>query len=304
LQTNKVVVKISAVTKVALFPEVLWAVEDKTTLGVVKLITPILSSHDGIHVSSTTSPVFPNVGYLAFTSAGQTEIVRYRSKSDNYFLNVERGKFGTPILGNVAANTKIREARSYEVTYDKKPAIAVKYPISTGIVYDEPNTVDIIKFESGPYTSRLIFSASANVDYDNHIYVQGEDPRTNIISSFEIRGNPIIATLNNAQITEKKDSLSENIRKYGLKELTIESPYITSEEHAQKLADFIIEKVSDPVPIITINTKCVPKIQLGDIIRITSFNSFDLTNQDYWVISQEFGYGESLSQSLTLRKVT
>jgi len=304
LQTNKVVVKISAVTKVTLFPEVLWAVEDKTTLGVVKLISPIFSSHDGIHVSSTTSPVFPNVGYLAFTSAGQTEIVRYRSKSDNYFLNVERGKFGTPILGNVAANTKIREARSYEVTYDKKPAIAVKYPISTGIVYDEPNTVDIIKFESGPYTARLIFSASANVDYDNHIYVQGEDPRTEIISSFEIRGNPVIATLNNAQITEKKDSLSENIRKYGLKELTIESPYITSEEHAQKLADFIIEKVSDPVPIITINTMCVPKIQLGDRIRITSFNSFDLTNQDYWVISQEFGYGESLTQSLTLRKVT
>jgi hypothetical protein len=303
IQTNKVVVKISSTSKLSDQPETLWSADDGVSLGVVKLQTEILTDTTGIRVSTTNNPVFANVGFLAFTKGNQTEIVRYGSKSENFFLDLERGKFGTPILDEVPIDTKIREARYYEVTYDKKPAVTVLSPIATGIIDDEPNTIDILKFENNPYTARLIVSASANVAYDTHVYLQGEDPRTGIVSGFAIYGIPVISVQNTVQVTEKKESLSENIRKYGLKELTIESPYITSEEHAQKLARFIIDKVSDPVPIITINTMCVPKIQLGDRIRIASLDAFDIYNQDYWVISQEFSYGESISQSLTLRKV-
>jgi hypothetical protein len=303
IQTNKVVVKISSVSKLSDQSVVLWSADDGASLGVVKLQTEILTDTTGIRVSTTNEPVFANVGFLAFTKGNQTEIVRYGSKSDNFFLDVERGKFGTPILNEVPIDTKIREARYYEVTYDKKPAVTVLSPNATGIIVDEPNTIDILKFESNPYTARVIVSASANVAYDTHVYLQGEDPRSNIVSGFAIYGIPVISVENTAQVTEKKESLSENIRKYGLKELTIESPYITSVDHAQKIAKFIIDKVSDPVPIMTINTMCVPKIQLGDRIRIASLDAFDISNQDYWVISQEFSYGESISQSLTLRKV-
>jgi hypothetical protein len=303
LQTNKVVVKISTVSKLSIGSEILWSADDGVSLGVVKLMDSIDDTDTSLRVSTTTNPVFANVGYLAFTQNSSTEIVRYNSKSDKNFLNLERGKFGTPILSSVAANTKIREARYYEVSYDKKPAVTVLSPIATGIIDDEPNTIDILKFESNPYTARVIVCASENVGYDTHVYLQGEDPRSNIVSSFAIYGIPVISSENTAQVTEKKETLSDNVRKYGLKELTIESPYITSEDHAQKIAQFIIDKVSDPVPIITVNTMCVPKIQLGDRIRITSLDAFDITNQEYWVISQEFSYGESLSQSLTLRKV-
>lgn len=303
IQTNKVVVKISSISKVDDQPQTLWNADDGVTLGVVRLKSEVLSNTTGFEVSTTTSPVFANVGYLALTKGSETEIVRYASKSENFFLNIERGKFGTPILDEVPVDTKIREARYYDITYDKKPAVTVLYPVSTGIITDEPNTIDILKFESNPYTARLIVSASANVAYDTHIYLDGVDKRSNIASEFRIVGIPIISVQNTAQITEKKESISENVRKYGLKELTIESPYITTEEHAQKLATFIIDKVSDPVPIMTINTMCVPKIQLGDRIRIVSLEAFDIINQDYWVISQEFSYGESLTQSLTLRKV-
>lgn len=303
LQTNKVTVKISSVNKLDINSSTLWTADDPTTLAAVRLTTQLLASDTALIVSTTTNPVFRKVGYLAFTKDGQTEIVKYNSKNDYAFLNVERGKFGTPILDQVAVNTKIREAKYFDVTYDKKPAVTVLYPFATGINVDEPNTVDILKFESNPYTAKLIVSASANVAEDSFVYVQGEDKKTLIENKFQILGTPIVSTLNTSQVTEKKEALSENIRKYGLKELVIESPYITEEDHAQKLASFIIEKVSDPVPIITINTMCVPKIQLGDRIRISSFDALDISNQDYWVISQSFGYGESLSQSLTLRKV-
>jgi hypothetical protein len=308
LQTNKVIVKVASVAKLSNRPESLWTAEDKTSLGSVRLTSMLMSSDTGMFVSTTTRPVFANTGYLAFSklnanSVLQTEIVKYNSKSISSFLNLERGKFGTPILDEVPVDTHIREARYYEITYDKKPAVAVLSPISTGIIADEPDSLNILKFESTPYTAKLIISASANIGYDNHIYIQGEDPRSNIAYSTSIFGTPVIVTESSEKVTEQVESLSDSIRKYGLKEITIDSKYITSTDHAQRIAEFLIEKMADPVPIVAVNTMCVPKIQLGDKIRISSLDSLDIINNDYWVISQEISYSESLSQSLILRRV-
>jgi hypothetical protein len=309
LQTNKVVVKVASVAKLSTEPQSLWSAEDKTSLAAVKLTSMIFAEDTSIQVSTTTKPVFANSGYLAFSkldanSVLQTEIVKYNSKSVSSFLNIERGKFGTPVLDEVPADTHIREARYYEVTYDKKPAVAVLPPISTGIIDDEPDSINILKFESTPYTAKLILSASANIGYDNHVYIQGEDPRSNISYGTGIFGVPVLVTNSAEKVTEQKEMLSDSIRKYGLKEITIESQYITSTDHAQRIARFLIDKTADPVPIININTMCVPKIQLGDRIRISALDSLDIINQDYWVVSQEISYGESLSQSLVIRRVS
>ena len=61
--------------------------------------------------------------------------------------------------------------------------------------------------------------------------------------------------------------------------------------------------MSDPVPILNIEIMAIPTIQLGDRIKIGSLDAFDIINGEYWVISQEFSYGESVSHSLVLRKV-
>jgi hypothetical protein len=150
----------------------------------------------------------------------------------------------------------------------------------------------------------LILSASANIGYDNHVYIQGVDPRSNISYGTGIFGVPVVVTSSTEKVTEQKEMLSDSIRKYGLKEITIESQYITSTDHAQRIASFLIDKTADPVPIININTMCVPKIQLGDRIRISALDSLDIINQDYWVISQEISYADSLNQSLVLRRVS
>lgn len=309
LQANKVVVKVASVAKLSTEPQPLWSAEDKTSLAAVRLTSMIFAEDTSIQVSTTTKPVFANSGYLAFSkldanSVLQTEIVKYNSKTVSGFLNIERGKFGTPILDEVPSDTHIREARYYEVTYDKKPAVAVVPPISTGIIDDEPDSINVLKFESTPYTAKLILSASANIGYDNHVYIQGEDPRSNISYGTGIFGVPVVVTSSAEKVTEQKEMLSDSIRKYGLKEITIESPYITSTEHAQRIARFLIEKTADPVPIININTMCVPKIQLGDRIRISALDSLDIIDQDYWVVSQDISYSDSLNQSLTLRRVS
>ena len=48
----------------------------------------------------------------------------------------------------------------------------------------------------------------------------------------------------------------------------------------------------------------MPKIQLGDRIRITSLSALDIVNTDYWVISHNLSIGDNVTQNLVLRKVS
>jgi hypothetical protein len=90
---------------------------------------------------------------------------------------------------------------------------------------------------------------------------------------------------------------------YGLKEIVIENEFITDLEHAKKIATFIISKMSDPVPVLNLNITPTPMIQLGDRVKISSMDSFDIINGEYWVISTEISYGNQPSQSVVIRKV-
>jgi hypothetical protein len=46
-----------------------------------------------------------------------------------------------------------------------------------------------------------------------------------------------------------------------------------------------------------------PRIQLGDRIKISSMDSFDIINGEYWVISTDCVFSDSPSQSIVVRKV-
>jgi hypothetical protein len=70
------------------------------------------------------------------------------------------------------------------------------------------------------------------------------------------------------------------------------------------LADFIIDKTQTPVPIINISITTMPKIQLGDRIRITTLSALDISNTDYWVISYNMSIADNVTQNLVLRKVS
>ena len=306
LQTNKVIVKVSSIASVDSGTQPLWSAPSPTTLAVVTLTSDILAEDTFIPVSTTVDPVFSNTGYLALSktvdSEVKTEIIKYLSKTETSFLGVERAKFDTTAL-SFDAETKVREARYYEINYDKAPAVSVNQPFVIGINDEDPDLMNVLKFENTSYAAKLVISASDNNEDGAIVYAQGKDPITDKEYFTSISGVPVMIMPNNEQITEQVESLQENIRKYGLKELTIESPYVTSIEHAAKLGKFIIEKMSDPVPIINIEIMSVPTLQLGDRIKIGSLDSFDIIDGEYWVISQEFSYGESITHSLTLRKV-
>ena len=51
------------------------------------------------------------------------------------------------------------------------------------------------------------------------------------------------------------------------------------------------------------NTLLTPKAVVGDRVRITELDAFDIINGDYWIVSKNVSYGDSPSQTLMLRKV-
>jgi hypothetical protein len=298
LQTNKVVVKIAGLSTNLSGTQSLWRADDPTTLAVVNLESNIASNSTSISVSSTTDPPFYNAGYLIIDD----EIVKYSSKTPNSFNNVERGMFGTTATSHTA-DSKVREVRYWDLKYDKAPAFRVKDPFITGIQFETPNQIDILKWNAGFYGAELIIAANTGVEKGSFVFAEGTNPLTEKVAYTAIAGIPVLITEQGSQIEEQVAQLSDNIRLYGLKEVVIENKFITNFNHGQKIADFIISKMSTPVPILNITTILTPKIAIGDRIKISSLDAFDIINGEYWVVSKSMSYSDSPSQSMMLRKV-
>lgn len=298
LQVNSVIVKVAGVTASGLVNQSIWRASDPTTLGVINLDSNITSTSNSIPASSFDLVPFPKSGYIIIDN----EIIKYNNKNNTLFLDVERGMFETsPAIHNV--NTKIREVRYFNFEYDKTPCVTVKPPFITGVIFEDPAEIDILNWSSSPFKGNLIIAASDTVESNSVVFAEGVDPTTDKVAYTSIAGIPVQVSDNSNQIIEQKAVNSENRRKYGLKEVIIESPFITDASQAQILADFIISKLSEPIPIMDINTSLIPTIQVGDRIKISALDQFDIINAEYWVTSINTFLGTQFSQSMTLRKV-
>lgn len=298
LQVNSVIVKVYGVTASGLVTQSIWRASDPTTLGVVNLEANLSANANSIPAASFDLIPFPKSGYIIIDN----EIIKYNNKNNLLFLDVERGVLGTtPSSHNV--NTKIREVRYFNFEYDKRPCITVKPPFITGVIFEDPAEISILNWSSSPFKGNLIISASETVESNSVVFAEGIDPTTQKVAYTAIAGIPVEVTDNSNQIIEQKAVNSENRRKYGLKEVIIESPFITDASQAQLLADFIISKLSEPIPIMDINTTLIPTLQVGDRIRISALDQFDIINFEYWVTSIRTAVGGQYSQSMTLRKV-
>lgn len=298
LQVNKVTVNIAGLTSILQGRQGLWNAEDPTTLGVVTLAANLTSTATSMTVDTTDNPPFPKNGYLKIGS----EIVKYTSITSNTFNGLERAQFDTTAASHTSG-TKVREVKYYDIKYDKAPAFDIQSPFISAIRYEDPDLVEIHRFLPTAYGAELIMVASNSVEPNSFTYLQGTNPLTGEVQLTSIAGTPILTTEQASQVKTQSGTLSSDIRKYGLKEIIIDNPYITDAEHATKIANFMISKLSEPVPIININSMAMPKLQLGDKIRITSMNSLDIINSDYWVVSHSLSVGDSLDHTITLRKV-
>jgi hypothetical protein len=298
LQANKIVIKVNGVANNLIAKQSLWRAEDPTTLGVTRLSSSMSNNDLSMNVLSTDNPYFAKSGYLKIDN----EVIKYSNTTSNSFLTLERAQFDT-FAASHNSNTLVREVKSYDLLFDKAPAFKIENPLITNLSTVNPAMIELIKYNPTPYGAKLILAASNNTTNGDIVYVEGENPLTGEKHFAGIAGIPVIVTDRTGDVKEQKAVLDDNIRRYGLKEIVIENEFITDLAHAQSLADFIISKMSDPVPVLNLNILPIPKLQLGDRIRISTMDSFDIINGDYWLISTEFSYGQTLTQSIVIRKV-
>ena len=102
----------------------------------------------------------------------------------------------------------------------------------------------------------------------------------------------------------KYDQIKLSRLVYGKNEFTIDSQYIQTQDDADELMGWIINKVMTPKKSIGINMFSIPTIQLGDIVTIDYKNNDGLdlvaTSSDRFVV-YNIEYGRSLSgPSMTL----
>jgi len=303
LQCNKVTIPLSGLQKSRTTRQQLWSAEEDTTLTSVTLSANLTANANVAYYTASSDIPFPNAGYVKIGS----EIIKYNSKTGNSFNSLERGQFQTTAASHSINNnnaSKIREVKYYNVSFQKTPAFNVDSPFITAIRVDEPDLIEIHKYISYPYGAELIIAAANTAPVEKIIFVQGTDRETQYPYATVIAGVPVEVVEQNSDIKSQSASVTESIKKYGLKDITIESNFINDAIHAQKIADFIISKTQLPVPILNINTIITPKMQLGDRIRISNLTALGIVNTDYWVISYSRSIGDNFSQQLMLRQVS
>jgi hypothetical protein len=299
LQANKVVVKVSGISSNLTGVQPLWRADDPTTLAVIGLSANISATSDSMYVTSTDDPPFSKAGYLIIND----EIIKYNNKTSNQFLQLERGQFGTQALPHLTTSN-VREVRYWNLKFDKAPAFQVKNPFITGIKFENPSQIAILRYVPSAYGAEFIICASNSVPRGEVVFAEGVNPLTEKVAYTAIAGVPVLISEQNSQVKEQKAETDDSIGIYGIKEVVIESKFITDFVHAQKIADFIIEKNFLPVPVLNLQTIPTPNLKLGDRIKISELDAFDIINGEYWIVGKNYTYSNTPMQSLILRGVS
>jgi hypothetical protein len=171
LQANKIVVKVSGISSNLTGVQPLWRADDPTTLAVVGLSANISDTSESMYVSSTDDPPFSKAGYLVIDD----EIIKYNNKTSNQFLGLERGQFTTDAVSHNTLS-RVREVRYWDLKFDKAPAFQIRNPFITGIRFENPNQISILRYVTSAYGAELIISASNNVPIGEVIFAEGVNP--------------------------------------------------------------------------------------------------------------------------------
>jgi hypothetical protein len=208
----------------------------------------------------------------------------------------------------------MRECAYFDIKYDRSyPALYAQLSPT----YNRIKGYTISGFQADSYGAEfLIFNASdtaLNLDETtgNYLRIQGitftQDTsyQLTVDEYFKKQGNlsdPELqgSTLITSPLVEKAkyDEIKLSRLIYGKNDFSIETPYIQSQDDANELMGWIINKIMHPKKSIGINLFSIPTLQLGDIVTIDYKNSdnLDLVAQasDRFVV-YNIGYNRTLS---------
>jgi len=303
LQANKVTVTVNNPTIEAAGRQGIWRPPSPTTMVVAGLSANMTSSQTSMSVT-TTQGEFPwyDSGYLRVDD----EIMQYNSRTLYSFEGITRGMFGTTAAAHTAVvdgeTTKVRETKVFDVKYSQTPAVDIRYPLIALIDFEDTPLATIDLWEPTPFGAQLVISASDDVGIGDLLYLEGSNAVTKLGYFTSIAGVPINVKSQSQQVVEQSASNHPSIRKYGLKAIEIVNKFITSASWAEIIASFVRDKFQDVVMVLSIDAAGVPQLQLGDRIKIETFDNLSISNKEYWVIEIGMKYDGGLTQRLVLRE--
>jgi hypothetical protein len=135
--------------------------------------------------------------------------------------------------------------------------------------------------------------------------LEGNNPVTKLDNFFHVAGIVMSNQEKNKQsIVEISENYKDNIRKYGERTLEIDNELIQDAQYARDMAQYLLRKYALPVPVLEISTLGLPQLQLGDRIKINTFERLSILNGEYWIMSISNSYNGGIDQKMTLRRVS
>lgn len=296
LQTNKVIVKINSKSTLSYGIQSIWRADDNASL----VVTGLAGAHDRkvttINVDTTDEPLWPSSGSFKIDD----EIITYTGKTYSSFTGCTRGAHGTSPASH-SAGAKVREHRIFDIEYSSSPAFSIQQPHITATLFED--TVDIEEFKFDSFKATLRVSAALINPIGSTVWLEGTDPVTELNYYTAIAGRPLSEKATE-QVIKQEEKTSDTVRRYGYKKLEIDNKFIQTKERAEQVAQFILDHFKMPVPIIEVSTMGIPHLQLGDRVRITSFDQLDISNKDYWIMAVTSSYNGGIDQRMILREVS
>jgi hypothetical protein len=184
--------------------------------------------------------------------------------------------------------TIMREMAYMNVRYDKAyPALYAKMSPT----FNSIKGYVISGFMAGAYSAEfLVFNATDTVlsldeSTGNYLRIQGvaftgesnnEVTVDNYLSKKSDFSNPVYSGSNlvSSPIKSKQDysDIRSSRAKYGKKEFTLATPYVQTDDDANALMGWMIEKIMKPRKSVGLKVFSMPTIQLGDILKINYKN--------------------------------
>ncbi|MDP6770089.1 MAG: PA14 domain-containing protein, partial [Anaerolineales bacterium] len=305
LLANKVTVKVNPTISKNVGISSIWR-PPNSSLTATKITSGVtISDSETTEISSDNTynpPWEVSGGYIKI----EDEIIKYDSIDGNYFKTLTRGQFGTTAASH-AAGEMIREVRYFQFDWSKVPAVDIRSPYIAGIEFEDPPLISIDRFRKRPYGGEIVLSATENIKIEDSIgevvFIEGKNDYTGVSYFASIAGRTISDGGSIAKISSQSSAYSESVRKYGIKEVTIDNRFIGDDVYAKRLADFLLDKMQNSVPIIDVQITSMPQLQLGDRVTVEQIEQLGISNKQYWVIESKINYSGGVSQSLTLREV-
>jgi hypothetical protein len=290
VQTNKISVAVKKVSVESTSTSGLWSASDGESLITGTLSLSISPESTAVTLTSVTDPYWFNSGYIKIDD----EIIRYNDISGNVLGRLERGYFGTNASWH-AAGSLVREVKYFNVVYSSKPAAAVKYPLLTN------SFIDVDRFSATAGSAEIIVSVNENAPKNATYLLSGTNALTSIKDGFSLAGVAVSNSDSEELVTDIASEITSNLRRYGVKELKIDNPFIQNKDYAKLIADYVLGYYQEPVRILDIQTLAVPNLQLGDLITISKFEDLGIVDEKYWVVSISMSYDGGITQNLSLR---